>query len=115
MLVDAVQPPALPLWVSGVMSVQSCRRERYRVIADSGASTECHRRFSVVAPATVDQNKPSCRASIFPLASSSKAPKNPQEPSLEQGERILSSPAPTTVSISDSVASDERRFNFSHE
>uniref|UniRef100_A0A0D9ZGH0 Uncharacterized protein n=1 Tax=Oryza glumipatula TaxID=40148 RepID=A0A0D9ZGH0_9ORYZ len=30
------------------------RRECYRVIADSGASTECHRRFSVIAPATVD-------------------------------------------------------------
>uniref|UniRef100_A0A0E0D273 Uncharacterized protein n=1 Tax=Oryza meridionalis TaxID=40149 RepID=A0A0E0D273_9ORYZ len=97
-----------PMWVPH-------RRERCRVIADSGASTECHRCISVVALITVDQTKPSRRAKIFSSASSSKAPKNPQESSLEQGEWTLSSPALTTVSISDSIASDEPRFNSSHE
>uniref|UniRef100_A0A0E0MLV8 Uncharacterized protein n=1 Tax=Oryza punctata TaxID=4537 RepID=A0A0E0MLV8_ORYPU len=36
----------------------------------SGARTGCHRRISVVAPATVDQIRPSRRASVFASSSS---------------------------------------------
>ncbi|BAT01090.1 Os07g0405700, partial [Oryza sativa Japonica Group] len=81
------------------------RRERGPHHRCSGARTECRRRVLVVVPTAVDQAKPSRRANIFSLKSSSKPFKNPRQWRSKCGDRPPSSSPPVAVAIVDSASS----------
>ena len=53
-------------------------QERCRVIADSRASTECHRRISVIAPATVDKPSQATAPAYSPRHPLQKPPRIPE-------------------------------------
>ena len=79
----------------------------------SGARTECRRRVLVVVPTAVDQAKPSRRANIFSLKSSSKPFKNPRQWRSKCGDRPPSSSPPVAVAIVDSASSGEPLLDYS--
>ena len=63
------------------------KRKRDRALRRSGARTECHRCIIIVAPASVDQIRPSRRAIIITTTSSSKSLKNPSQCRNVEGDR----------------------------
>jgi hypothetical protein len=83
------------------------RRERRRAPGTPERAPSAAAADIVVVPTTVDQTKPSRRANVFSLKSSSKTLKNPRQWRSKCGDRLPSSSPPVAVAIVDFASSGE--------
>ncbi|XP_052166759.1 uncharacterized protein LOC127783610 [Oryza glaberrima] len=84
------------------------RRERRRAYGTPERAPSATAADIVVVPTTVDQTKPSRRANIFSLKSSSKTLKNPRQWRRKCGDQLPSSSPPVAIAIVDSGSSVDR-------